>query len=374
MAPTAADTPGSPLGPRFGAGLFVSIALHAMAALALVWTGQPGHDAASIADASRQEPERERVQLGIERSSHVTVSWLGFEEPTPHRVPVRAEAEQAALSTAVRGDRRTPERASSAAAAASAASASATEPSLAPPSPVRSSVATPRLDAPSPAIAQREASPESEMLSAAEGRAGERPSEVRPTPEAPEAAETAEARNAERSETKSAERDARLDPPEVELPKVEPSEVEPAEAEADAIEQEATTPADGGAADEDGLPSDREATPASDEEPIVVEPGKPAAAEGVEIRTVRPEFSATARVFFSRYGRREAVVEIAFGPDGRVKSAEFARDEGRSLRTGVPEIDRSLLDAVYRWRASGERLDELGDGERLELVMRVVLR
>ena len=363
MAPTAADTPGSPLGPRFGAGLFVSIALHAMAALALVWTGQPGHDAASIADASRQDSKRDRVQLGIERSSHVTVSWLGFEEPTPHRVPVRAEAEQAALSTAVRGDRRTPERASSAAAASSAASASATEPSLAPPPPVRSSVATPRLDVPSPAIAQREASPETEILSAAEGRAGERPSEVRPTPEAPEAAE----------------REARLDPlevelPKVELPKVEPAEVEQAEAEADATEQEATTPADGGAADEDGLPSDREATPASDEEPISVEPGKPAAAEGVEIRTVRPEFSATARVFFSRYGRREAVVEIAFGPDGRVKSAEFARDEGRSLRTGVPEIDRSLLDAVYRWRASGERLDELGDSERLELVMRVVLR
>jgi hypothetical protein len=128
-----------------------------------------------------------------------------------------------------------------------------------------------------------------------------------------------------------------------------------------------------------GEKSDAESIAAALEEAIDVKPGKVLAAKGLQVQTVRPEWSVATRLMSSP---RNPVVKITFGRSGKVLKAEFV--EGQT--TGWPDVDGPLKDALYRWTAKGAALSKLPpapppgpDGRTpeqkgLSLTFRVILR
>lgn len=77
--------------------VFVSVLLHlGIAGVAGVRLLRSEQAALSVV-ALEAHRARKPVTLGIERSAAVTMTWLGFEEPTPHEAP-KSEIEQAAFS------------------------------------------------------------------------------------------------------------------------------------------------------------------------------------------------------------------------------------------------------------------------------------
>lgn len=137
----------------------------------------------------------------------------------------------------------------------------------------------------------------------------------------------------------------------------------------------ATPPAaaPGGVVDEQfpGEISDRESEATAIREALVVEPGKPVAGKGLQVKTIRPRWSHFTLLTATP---RDAVVRVSFNRFGKVEDVEFLQDTGR------PDVDRPLLDAVYNWTASGKELEKLAppiEGkpvETVKLVFRLILR
>jgi TonB family protein len=78
--------------------------------------------------------------------------------------------------------------------------------------------------------------------------------------------------------------------------------------------------------------------------------GRPLAAAGLRIQTVRPRFSQRTSLTAAP---KPVVVRIGFRADGAVKTAIVEES------SGDPEIDRPIIDAVYRWRAAGGALEDV---------------
>ncbi|MFG0258439.1 MAG: energy transducer TonB [Phycisphaerales bacterium JB043] len=97
-------------------------------------------------------------------------------------------------------------------------------------------------------------------------------------------------------------------------------------------------------------PSDKESLPTSRLEPVIVRPGQVVAAQGLEIKTVRPEFTHSTRLL-SRPD--DMVVRIVFGRTGRVISATMLTS------SGVTTVDEPVMNAIYRWRAEGASLQSI---------------
>lgn len=120
-----------------------------------------------------------------------------------------------------------------------------------------------------------------------------------------------------------------------------------------------------------GQVSDRESEATALKDRVKVTPGQPVAAKGLEIKTRRPVFSLYTRVTAAP---RNAVVRVRFTREGKVASAEMVRS------SGVADVDRPILDAVYGWTASGKKLLELPEtreGEKratVSMVFEIVLR
>ena len=134
---------------------------------------------------------------------------------------------------------------------------------------------------------------------------------------------------------------------------------------------------DPGASSRPGELSDRESTPTSKTIDLrITNWGRPAAGEGIEIRTRHPRFPDTLAVF-----RREfnATVVIDFGPEGFVRFADFERVKvgKRTLvrNTGNPEADRVILLCVYNWTAKGKEIEALRDrGPDARVTIRMEMR
>jgi hypothetical protein len=109
----------------------------------------------------------------------------------------------------------------------------------------------------------------------------------------------------------------------------------------------------GGVGRKAGIESDRESMSFSLKDPIRIRPGQPAASQGLRIRTVDIDISTTARVATRRNAWAE--VRVKFNRDGVVIFADFI--DGKT--TGHADWDGPVLDAVYRWVASGEMLNQL---------------
>lgn len=113
----------------------------------------------------------------------------------------------------------------------------------------------------------------------------------------------------------------------------------------------------------------RESPPTARVKTIVIEPGKPIAAEGLVIDTVAPRFSTVTRLTASPHN---PLVEVTFDATGAVVLAEIIET------SRYKNVDRPVLDAVYQWRARGDRLEALraekGEQARHTLRFRIVLR
>lgn len=115
-----------------------------------------------------------------------------------------------------------------------------------------------------------------------------------------------------------------------------------------------------------GEVSDRESDAAAVRSAVNVDPGRPAATKGLKINTVRPEWSTTTRIVALP---KNPVVRVCFNRAGRVVDANFVD----RYDTGWPDVDGPLLDAIYRWKAEGERLRELPENDP-EAVITVTFR
>lgn len=103
-----------------------------------------------------------------------------------------------------------------------------------------------------------------------------------------------------------------------------------------------------------GQNADRESDAAAVQPVKNADLGKPLAAEGLTIRTVRPDFSnvtlATARP-------RNPVVRIDFRRNGKPIRVVVIKSSGHE------QVDIDVRKALYAWRASGEALLQLPDPE-----------
>lgn len=116
--------------------------------------------------------------------------------------------------------------------------------------------------------------------------------------------------------------------------------------------------------------SDRESDAAAVRSAVTVDPGRPAATKGLKINTVRPEWSTTTRIVALP---KNPVVRVRFNRAGKVVDANFVD----RYDTGWPEVDGPLLDAIYRWKAEGERLRELPENDPdavITVTFRITLR
>jgi hypothetical protein len=94
--------------------------------------------------------------------------------------------------------------------------------------------------------------------------------------------------------------------------------------------------------------------------------GQPLAVEGLDIKTVRPEWSVRTTLLARPRNPR---VKIHFNRAGRVKLAVL------EVSTGEPDVDRPLLDALYKWRATGAPLEKLaGDDPGATIAITLTIR
>ncbi len=326
-------------------GGLISLVIHLAGGLAVLGSsasmgGSGDAPKSSMLDGSEDPPEQ---ALGMQDSTSVSINWLGFAEATPDQQGEISDTEQPALSMAPMGepsDQRAPQPNRSQAQDAASQRAPvgpATGEALTAASPMSPQELEP---APSLAIAPRESQ---NAVPAGEGALRLNAWGLPPAPE-------------------------RVQGP--------PSGGSPDEstrqAQGQGEQSEPDEGANAGADDIAGLPSDRESIATAIREATdLADWSKPLARKGLEIKTVRPRWSTTT--LLTRLPRNP-VVMISFGKDGRVDRAEFIRHEGRVLNTGSREVDEPLLNAVYKWRATGKELETLTDGDTVSFAIRVVLR
>lgn len=113
----------------------------------------------------------------------------------------------------------------------------------------------------------------------------------------------------------------------------------------------------------------RESEPTARTKPTEIRPGRPVAMEGITIDTVAPRFTAVTRLTSSP---RNPLVRLTFNTRGEVVTAEMLE------ASGDKNVDGPVLDALYQWRAKGDRLAELkerdGEDATFALDFRIVLR
>jgi len=381
--------------------LIASVAVHGLVAWVLLgpWGGS-GPGAALVSDTHpepREVPEEqrdERARLGLERARSASINWLGIDadDPVEGDAP-QAEVDQAA-QTPIEGD----SLALSAPRAAPGVVTPASQPRPDPESP----------PAPETPPAAPESPPASEPLSSPEpGRAppagrgggGERaPARaLEPLGPVPERASgevvLLDTEGEDRVEDKientespepGAESDADAEP------RLDPDEAAPgAEAREDDARTEDDAPSDASRSPVssappgsrapapmtglDGILTDREVLATAIKRALPANPwrpNQPVAGEGLEITTVMPRWSSTARMTGAP---ANPIVVMHFGADGRVRHADFLRSDRRVFSSGSVLVDEPLLSAMFRWRAKGERIRAL-DPEDRDAVVEVTIR
>lgn len=312
------------------AGAIVSAAMHAGLATGFVrWShAQAPRDSTPAPRPNSPKapepvppPRHKPIKLGIAKSDATTVAWLGFEKPTEHQAE-KGLIDQSAMTIAAPGPP---------AAAATPAPAEPSEPTPEPPAPAQPA-APPQTPAPAePAPDFREltesiAKTGERLIAMAQNVAAALEAAIPPAPPPP----------APRQPPTTEPRVAAAPRPQNPKPPVPP------------------TPA-AGQSGMPGLPADKESVASAVKKSPTVRPGQVLAAQGLEIQTRHPRWATTTML--TRRPRNPTLI-ITFGPDGRVKSADFARDGGRTYNTGYSDVDEPLLNAVYAWTASGKAIQE----------------
>ncbi len=319
----------------------------------------PINDAPDDSLAAAEEDRTHPLRLGIDRSNAATINWVGFETPTEHAAS-KSSVEQAAVTPIVGTARVASEDQPS--------PASEPAPQETPVEPVTEAAVQPVEQPAAETVAEaQETAPVIPMdvfepmptvpAFKPDPLFSARPdSELNPLPTVvPEPKKPNEQTPAE----KPTQEVAKPEPPRPK-PTTKPVEAAPA--------KEAVRPADPSGTR--GIKDRREADASSKVQALTYRPGRPIAGEGLEIATVRPRFSVTIQVIARP---RNPVVRIQFGPDGKVRRAEFVKKKGKLLNTGSVHIDGPLMDAIYRWTAKGAALEPLKKDETLPVEIRLLL-
>lgn len=122
-----------------------------------------------------------------------------------------------------------------------------------------------------------------------------------------------------------------------------------------------------GPAGNPGLQDERESDATSLTQPLRIAPGKPAAAEGLDIITRRPQFTRLTRVTAVP---ANPLVRITFNRTGRVGKVELLQS------SGTTDVDGPVINAVYQWTAKGKKIEALAmqpPGSGLALTVRIIL-
>lgn len=165
-----------------------------------------------------------------------------------------------------------------------------------------------------------------------------------------------------------AEKPPEVQPPLAQAPTPPQPTTQPATPTPPQPASQSATPTAGGQAKLKGVRSDRESEAVTNKViDVVNRDGRVAAGRGLNIRTRRAEFTNTTLLTAPP---RDTLVRISFQKAGDVKRAEFV--DGMS--TGNPNVDDPLLNAIYRWRASGADLLALRDSDTLSVVVRVTFK
>ncbi|MCC6283849.1 MAG: hypothetical protein IT439_00900 [Phycisphaerales bacterium] len=280
--------------PRLILAACASLAIHA---LVVMGAPRPPAPPRAALPESPSPPAEPPVRLGVRESEHVTMTWLGFQRPTPHDAR-RSITEQPLLALA------------SPAGTLSAAESASAPPAPTPPAPD----AAPQPPSPRPSEAISPAAPPpSRWLADAAERLLPILKSLAEAPPAPPAAPPA-------------------DPPGA-----------PA---APLSSESATSPAEPQPGN-----SNSESEAAAKTDPISWKPGQTAAAQGLEIETRVPAHLSIPAELLS--ARIKPVFNLSFGRDGAVRYVEVVRSSGNV------NVDEPWVSALYRWRAKGPALDAL---------------
>lgn len=338
---------------NLGVGVVLSVVLHLVIATGLVARSLLP-DLSLEAAMDREDETAPPLKLGIDRSQVATINWVGFETPTEHSAQ-NSTVEQAAVTPVV----------------GLAEAASEDEPS---PETVPTEAAQPEVQPqpePEP-TPQSEPAPESEATPTTE-----------PTPSMPlvpvEMLGPIRAAPASESPLIQMEPGELLRPPKPAEPAAAPPETTPAETtptpEAKPSSAPQPTPAQESAKPADpagtpGIQDEREADASAITKTLEVRPGKPIAAEGLQITTSRPVYGVTVQAISNP---RNPVVCIQFDRSGKVRRADFVVRDGKRLDTGSIHVDAPLMDAIYRWTAKGKALESLRKDETLPVEIRLLI-
>ena len=88
--------------------------------------------------------------------------------------------------------------------------------------------------------------------------------------------------------------------------------------------------------------------------------GKPLAGEGVVLKPRKPSFTSQQMVSNSP---SDLLVELHIDSDGKPSDVVLL------IGTGSYSIDRTLISSLYRWRASGEQIEAMNEGEVFKIVV-----
>ncbi len=110
--------------------------------------------------------------------------------------------------------------------------------------------------------------------------------------------------------------------------------------------------------------SDREAPPSRVERFEWHRPGTVPVARGMEVQTFAPRFSVVAQYSIPM----DPELILHFDGTGQAVRVELIRS------SGFENVDGPIIAALYRWRASGERIEALPPGQTLEMPVTMHLR
>ncbi len=125
----------------------------------------------------------------------------------------------------------------------------------------------------------------------------------------------------------------------------------------------------GGGGDHPGTKSEKEADASSTTPTLVIRPGQPAAAEGLDIVTRRPNFTRLTRVV--AYPEKNPLFKVTFNHKGVVTRVRLVES------SGIRDVDEPVINAIYQWTAKGKALAELASEDPaggLTISVRILLR
>jgi hypothetical protein len=322
-------------------GLVLSLLLHAtllVPALIAVMTADtagPGRLLARFEPEDflepEEEPQEDHVQLGIDESTESTMTWIGYDEYQEHLATL-AETEQAAFTDSTAGG--TP-----------------AEPASSP---------APAAEPQPPDNAQAESGETTDPLDEIE--AWLEAAQLGPGPPVGEPTDPTAQPQALENLLDSLERMLSEAPePQPRQETAPPQPLAPEQA-AEQSEAEAKPTPPGEPAD----PSDQESDPTSAVEVPLdnIKLGKPLSAHGLRIKPRRPEFTTLTLLTAAP---ADPLAELRFRRDGKPQRVRILKSSGDA------RIDEGILNSLYRWRASGKRLQELKKGETIPVRIRIVL-